>query len=189
MKCLFLGYNEKQTKLINFLRKKNIFVENKKGKISLDKIKKYDFIISFGYKKIIDKKIINNISRPIINLHMSYLPHNRGSHPNFWSFINNTVKGVTIHEIDKGLDSGPIIFQKKITFNLKTNKNLTFKQTYKTLFKKLEIVFIKNYKKIIFRKYRVKTNNILKGSIHKKKDLPKDLKNWNTKILKYLINR
>ena len=120
---------------------------------------------------------------------MSYLPNNRGAHPNFWSFINNTVKGVTIHEVDKGLDSGPIVFQKKIKFDLKNNKNLTFKQTYKTLFQELEMIFIKNYKKIILRKYRVKTNNIFKGSIHKKKDLPKDLKNWNTKILKYLINR
>ena len=77
MKCLFLGYNEKQTKIINFLRKKNISVQNKKGNISLDMVKKYDFIISFGYKKIINKKIIANISRPIINLHMSYLPNNR----------------------------------------------------------------------------------------------------------------
>ena len=50
------------------------------------------------------------------------------------------------------------------------------------------MIFIKNYKKIILRKYRVKTNNITKGSIQKK-DLPKDLKNWNSKILKYLINR
>ena len=52
---------------------------------------------------------------------MSYLPYNRGAHPNFWSFVNNTVKGVTIHEIDQGIDTGKIILQKSIKFDLKKN--------------------------------------------------------------------
>ena len=45
---------------------------------------------------------------------MSFLPYNRGSHPNFWSFIDDTPKGITIHEIDEGADTGNIVFQKKI---------------------------------------------------------------------------
>ncbi len=60
-KCLFLGYNSKNTKIINFLRKKKIHViENLNKKINIKKLNKYHFIISFGYRKIIDKKIINN---------------------------------------------------------------------------------------------------------------------------------
>ena len=51
MKCLFLGYNSKQTKLINFLRKNKISVTNKKSKVSENEIRKYDLIISFGYRK------------------------------------------------------------------------------------------------------------------------------------------
>ena len=152
-KCLFLGYDSKQTKLVSFLkRKKIIVVEHKNKKISSNKIKKFDFCISYGYRKIISSQIIKKLKRPIINLHISYLPFNRGSNPNLWSFINNTPKGVTIHEIDKGLDTGRIIFQKKILFRL-TNKT-TFKNTYDVLRNEIEKLFIKNFKKIILYKYK-----------------------------------
>ena len=46
----------------------------------------YDLIISFGYKHIIKKEVISNSNIPIINLHISYLPWNKGAHLNFWSF-------------------------------------------------------------------------------------------------------
>lgn len=54
---------------------------------------------------------------------MSYLPYNKGTHPNYWSFIENTPKGVMIHEIDKGIDTGNIIVQKKIKLNIFLRKN------------------------------------------------------------------
>ena len=44
------------------------------------------------------------MKRPIVNLHISYLPFNRGSHPNYWSFVENTPKGVSIHEIDEQIE-------------------------------------------------------------------------------------
>ena len=108
MKCLLLGYSRKKTKLINFLKKKKIKVVNKKNKLILSDISKYDLIITFGYRKIIKNNILNKLEKPILNLHMSFSPHNRGAYPNFWSFYDNTKKGVTIHKIDKGVDTGPI---------------------------------------------------------------------------------
>ena len=95
MRCLFLGYNSNQTKLINFLKKKKISVTNKKLKIQTKGIEKFDLIISFGYRKMIKSDILRKIKRPILNLHMSYLPFNRGAHSNFWSFYDDTKKGVT----------------------------------------------------------------------------------------------
>ena len=89
---------------------------------------------------------------------MSYLPYNRGSHPNFWSFIDKTPKGVTIHEIDDKIDNGKIIFQKKFFF--KINHKITFKYTYDYLFKELEKLFKKNYKKILSRRYIGKKKKI-----------------------------
>ena len=57
--CLFLGYNSKKTKLIDFLKSKKIIVTQHQNKILSKKlIRKYDFIISFGYRKIIPIKII-----------------------------------------------------------------------------------------------------------------------------------
>ena len=117
-KILFLGYDRDKTSLIEVLEKKNCFVTYKKGKIDKIDFNNFDLVISFGYRYIIKKKFIVSSNIPIINLHISYLPWNKGSHPNFWSFINNTPKGVTIHEIDKKIDMGVVVFRKKINFRL-----------------------------------------------------------------------
>ena len=188
MNCLFLGYNKNKTKLITFLKSKKIKVFHYNKILTKKIIKDKDLIISFGYRKIINKKILKNLNRPILNLHMSYLPFNRGAHPNFWSFVNNTIKGVTIHEIDEGIDTGKIIFQKRIKFDLKKNPKMTFKQTYNILFNELENLFIKNFKKIIFNRYNYKKNIMIKNSFKKNLDLPKNIKKWDLKILDYLKN-
>ena len=187
MRCLFLGYNSNQTKIINFLKRKKISVISK-NKIKLKEIEKFDLIISFGFRRIIKNDILEKIKRPIINLHMSYLPFNKGSHPNFWSFHDNTKKGVTIHEIDNNLDTGPIIFKKEIKFNIRKDKEITFENTYDILFSELEKLFIQNYESIIFNKYRKKKNNLLKGKVNRVKDLPKDLTDWNISIFNYFNN-
>ena len=112
---------------------------------------------------------------------MSYLPFNRGAHPNFWSFIENTPAGVSIHKIDKGIDTGNIILRKKINFNINLNKFSTFKKTYKYLFLEAEQLFKKNFNKIYNKKYKKILSNH-KGTFHYKKDLPKWVKNWDINI-------
>ena len=96
-----------------------------------------------------------------------------------WSFINNTPKGVSIHEIDSKIDNGPIIFRKKISF--KNEQNQTLKSTYEILFEEIENLFIKNFYKILDNKYK-KIYNRKKISLNFKKDKPKKIKNWNIKI-------
>ncbi len=51
-----------------------------------------------------------------LNVHPSLLPANRGPDPLFWTFHDGHHEtGVTIHRMDEGLDTGPIIAQEKIT--------------------------------------------------------------------------
>ena len=99
-KILFIGYNNKQTELISKiqLHKKNWSLEQTDKKIDLEVAKKFDSIISFGYRHKITQDIIDNLKYPIINLHISFLPFNKGAHPNFWSFAENTPSGISIHE-------------------------------------------------------------------------------------------
>lgn len=66
------------------------------------------------WPNIIDEKIINLTTGGFINTHPSYLPYNRGKHPYFWSIIDGTKFGVTLHYVDVGIDSGAIIAQKEI---------------------------------------------------------------------------
>jgi methionyl-tRNA formyltransferase len=178
--CLFLGYKKNQTSLINFLKKKDFAIKNYQKIPSLKVFKQSDFILSFGFRKIISVNIIKKIKKPIFNIHLSYLPFNRGAHPNFWSFIENTPAGVSIHKIDKGIDTGNVILRKKIYFNTSLNKFSTFKKTYNLLFLEAEKLFKKNFNKIYNKKYK----KILKkkGTFHYKKDLPKWMKNWNMNI-------
>jgi folate-dependent phosphoribosylglycinamide formyltransferase PurN len=50
-----------------------------------------------------------------LNVHPSLLPANRGPDPLFWTFRNGDAEtGVTIHVMDEGLDSGPIVAQRAI---------------------------------------------------------------------------
>jgi methionyl-tRNA formyltransferase len=58
-----------------------------------------DFIVSYGYRYMLRRPIIGTV--PAINLHISYLPWNRGADSNLWSWIDGTPKGVTIHDIDE----------------------------------------------------------------------------------------
>ena len=188
-KILFLGYNRDQTSLIDKiqLHKKNWSVEQTEKKIDLNLAQKFNSIISFGYKHIINREIIDNLKYPIINLHISFLPYNKGAHPNFWSFVENTPSGVTIHQVDHGVDTGKIIYQKKIDFELFKNKQtLTFSKTYKVLINEIENLFLENIEDIINQKF-ISIEQIGKGSYHSKKDLPKLLDNWEQNIYQTVL--
>ena len=173
---LFLGYCRKETRLISCLEKKGCTVIQSSEKISWKD--EFDLIICFGYKHIIKKEQINKSSAPIINLHVSYLPWNKGAHPNFWSHYECTPSGVTIHEIDQGIDTGNIIFQKYVKFKEREN---TFFLTYKRLIIEIEDMFNKNIDSILSKKWHSKGQREV-GTTHKVKDLPPSFKGWNSNI-------
>lgn len=75
-----------------------------------------DWIVSYGHREILRGEILTRYASRIVNLHISYLPWNRGSDPNFWSWFDHTPKGVSLHFIDAGLDTGPIIAQREVKF-------------------------------------------------------------------------
>lgn len=186
MKILFLGY--KGCKLHNFLSSKYTVVQTE-NKITFDDYKDVDYIISFGYKHIIKKHIIDLFQANIINLHISYLPYNKGCHPNFWSFKDNTPKGVTIHLIDEGIDTGDILIQKEITFSKEEN---TLSKTYDRLIDEMQNLFIDNYKSILSNSLKP-TPQKSKGTFHYEKDIQKYkntlTENWNTKTTKIMAKK
>ena len=141
---------------------------------------KINFIISYGYKHIIKKEILDLYPDRAINLHISYLPYNRGADPNFWSFIENTPKGVTIHYLDDGIDTGDIIIQEKVQFN---NKQETLATSYFKLHSAIQKLFTNNWEDIKTKKIKSK-KQIGPGTFHKEKDsfnLKYLLKeDWNT---------
>ena len=77
--------------------------------------KDYDIVIVNG-TRIISKKILAIISSPIINTHVGITPLYRGVHGAYWALINNDEKncGVTVHLVDKGIDTGGVLAQANI---------------------------------------------------------------------------
>src|SRR5687768_13309593 len=73
-----------------------------------------DFVVSFGYRYIIPARYIDHYRGRMVNIHISLLPWNRGSDPNFWSWFDRTPKGVSIHAIDPGIDTGDVLAQREV---------------------------------------------------------------------------
>ncbi len=179
-KILFLGYNEKETVLINFLKNNGCKVTHSSD-IEFD-FHDFDLIISFGFRYIIKTDIIEK-APPIINLHISLLPFNRGAHPNFWAHFDKTPSGVTIHLIDQGIDTGDYLFQEELFFDI---QSMTFRQSHKVLISSIENLFIKNYESII--NLNLKPHKYAKdGTHHSSKDLPNDFSGWDSNIHSEII--
>lgn len=100
--------------LIDLCEKKNIGYTIKK--ISMNNIPfKPDIICSIYYRYIIPQDIIEYCDGKIFNLHPALLPKYRGCSSLTWAMINGEKEvGYTYHYIDKDIDTGKIIIQKKI---------------------------------------------------------------------------
>ncbi len=172
MKVLFLTNNEISLGLYNWLRQQEKEVILYDKKLTLDFIKEInpDFLISYNYRYIIRKDVLSCFNdNNAVNLHISYLPWNRGAHPNIWSFIENTPKGVSIHLIDEGIDTGDILVQKEVFID---EEKHTLKSSYLLLNNEIQNLFKENWEKIKNRQIKPKPQRG-KGSIHYKKDLEK----------------
>ena len=76
---------------------------------------------------IFKREIINLPKIGIFNLHSSLLPKYRGLMPTFWALKNNEkYAGVSLFLVDEGIDSGPIIFQKKIEIKGYNHRELIY---------------------------------------------------------------
>ena len=72
-----------------------------------------DLIIVAGLNQIFRPPAIAALP-PMLNVHPSLLPSYRGANPAFWQIRNNEQhSGVTMHHIDAGVDTGPVVAQQE----------------------------------------------------------------------------
>ncbi len=83
-----------------------------------------DLIIVNG-TRIISSEVINSTKARFINIHAGITPLYRGVHGAYWAMAMGDKEncGVTIHYIDKGIDTGGILAQGIITSSKKDNFN------------------------------------------------------------------
>lgn len=166
MKILFLGSED--SPLVSFLKEsEEVVVWPSDQAISADFVRNgsFDFLVSYGYRLILRKEILDFFPNRAINLHISYLPWNRGSDPNFWSFLEGTPKGVSIHYIDQGIDTGDLIVRQEVFFS----GDETLKTSYETLKKEIEKLFCGHWKGIREGKV-LRRSQPEGGSFHKKSE-------------------
>lgn len=124
---------------------------------------RFDWAVSYRYYHLLKSDVLAMI--PAINLHASYLPWNRGADPNLWSWVDSTPKGVSIHKIDPGIDTGPVYAQRKVQFS----QNETLASSYDKLQTALLMLFIEKWP-LIKRGALVPVPQSSKGTYHSDKD-------------------
>ncbi|QXG30137.1 bifunctional UDP-4-amino-4-deoxy-L-arabinose formyltransferase/UDP-glucuronic acid oxidase ArnA [Pseudomonas viridiflava] len=74
-----------------------------------------DFIFSFYYRQLLSEPLLACASKGAFNLHGSLLPRYRGRAPANWVLVNGEREtGVTLHQMVKRADAGPIMAQQRV---------------------------------------------------------------------------
>lgn len=84
---------------------------------AISELKKFeaDIFVVAAYGQILSKEILEMPRLGCINVHTSLLPKFRGSSPIQWAIIEGeTETGVTIMQMDEGMDTGDILFTKTV---------------------------------------------------------------------------
>ncbi|RSK25755.1 phosphoribosylglycinamide formyltransferase [Bacillus sp. HMF5848] len=106
------------------------------------------YIVLAGYMRLIGPTLLNAFPKKIINIHPSLLPSFPGKDAIGQAFRAGVKQtGITVHVVDEGMDTGPIIAQKPI--NIEDNESL---ESIEARIHELEHDFYKATLQMVFRK-------------------------------------
>lgn len=125
-KIELLIVNKKEAYAVEIAKKYNIehkFIESKGKKredfdrqmLKVLSERKINIIVLAGFMRILSKTFVMKYKNRIINIHPSLLPSFPGANAHrdvIKSGVNES--GCTVHFVDEGIDTGPIIMQKKV---------------------------------------------------------------------------
>ena len=125
-----------------------------------------DLHLMLWFPTIVKKESIESVNKGFINIHPSLLPYNRGMHPWYWSIVDKTPAGVTIHFIDEKIDNGSIISQSEIRIDtIDTGETI-----YEKLLQTSISLFVNTFESIMKNEFpSIKANH--KGTFHLAKDI------------------
>jgi methionyl-tRNA formyltransferase len=160
-----------QPSLRKYAKKNNYKIVRLEELYNIDEL----IFISIEYESIIKTKKFK--SKKLYNFHFSLLPKYRGCHTNFFQILNGEKKsGVTLHEIDDGIDTGPII--DNIKFEIKKNTNAFM--NYLILMRYSLKLLKKNFHKILKNNYKKRIQLLNKGSYFSRTSVNyKEINNFN----------
>lgn len=126
-----------------------------------------DYIFGIHFPSIIPQEVLEIPSEGVLNLHPAYLPFNRGWHTPTWAILDGTPIGATLHFMEKEVDTGNIISQRKLNIQPDDTANSLYQRL-----KQLEFeLFKETWPELLAKSYTVTKQDLQLGSTHKKKDL------------------
>ena len=138
------GTNSSKNSVFHFARDAGIEILNHtsvRAKTLPEALNNVEYIISVQYDRILDETWLSIPKCDTLNLHFSFLPRLRGCFPTKWAIIEEQTTGVTLHSVDKGIDTGDILDQQAL--------KIAINETDKSLYEKLSSSAIKLFKKNI----------------------------------------
>ncbi len=148
---------------------KAVFVEQKnKTREEFDKEasrildqSKIDLILLIGYMRFLSPWFVNKYKNKIMNIHPSLLPkYAAGMDRNVHEQVlknKEKVTGATLHFVDEGADTGPIIMQKEV----KIDKNETVESLKEKVQKAEQEIIVKSIDLYSKGKLKVQENKVI----------------------------
>ena len=117
---------------------------------SLENLPDCDIIYSVQYHKILKPVHIGKAKNTALNLHMAPLPEYRGCNQFSFDIIDGKEEfGTTLHQLDAGIDSGAVLFEKRFPIPpdcwVGELYNLTFEASLQLFKETLELVVKGDY--------------------------------------------
>jgi methionyl-tRNA formyltransferase len=129
------------TKITNIAINNNIpfiYSNNKSLDTKLKKIN-CNYMLIFGYRKLISDHIYQQPKNACIACHFSLLPKYRGFSPINWAIINGeSQSGLTFFHLSDDIDNGDIVTQKKFEILLEDDVAKVYEKAYAIFLKTLD---------------------------------------------------
>ncbi|HAV91774.1 TPA: phosphoribosylglycinamide formyltransferase [candidate division WOR-3 bacterium] len=121
---------------------------NKIKNILIDE--RIELVFLAGFMRIIPKDIIDSFPRMFVNIHPSLLPSFKGKDAQRQAFEYGVkLSGCTVHFVDSGIDSGPIILQRCIDISSAENPEdagrMILEAEHQAYFEALKLLIFKKY--------------------------------------------
>jgi len=173
MQIVFLGLNSAGQKVYDWLNdREGVEVRallTEKDQLDLIKVLEPDIVVSCGFEYKVPEEIINVPEKGVVNLHPSFLPHNRGSNPYVWPILDGSPAGVSIHYMSERIDEGDIIAKKEV----RVSPDDTAKTLYERLQNEQFELFKQNWDVIKTGNPEVEVQDRRDGSKHYEREVDK----------------
>ena len=153
--------------------------------------RKPDYIMCFGWSRLIKGKLLKNYRNKIIGLHPAKLPNNRGRHPLIWPIVLGLKKSaVTFFLINNKVDAGKILDQKNFKIYEGDTASSIYKRASNIIVKRVPLILKKmsSIKKIGNLKNDQKNTEV--GNIWRKRNFADGIIDWrmSAKTIVRLVN-